>query len=115
MQHGGATDSQQWLSVMAVEWKCLIWGIKQTSRFSRRVVYYYTPLLIAETVIPHSGGLSDNRACSGQRKQYADLIIKAVRGLTDNIIVTEERKQYADLIIRAVRGIDGQYHRNSTT
>ena len=78
-------------------------------------MYYYTPLLIAETVIPHCGGLGANRACSETRKQYADLIIKAVRGLTDNIIVTEERKQYADLIIRAVRGIDGQYHRNSTT
>ena len=68
-------------------------------------MYYYTPLLIAETVIPHSGGLGANRACSGQRKQYADLIFRAVRGLTDNIIVTEERKQYADLIIRAVRGL----------
>ena len=32
---------------MAVEWKCLIWGIKQTLRFSRIVVPYYTPLLIA--------------------------------------------------------------------
>ena len=32
---------------MAVEWKCLIWCIKQTLRFSRIVVPYYTPLLIA--------------------------------------------------------------------
>ena len=63
------------------------------------------PQVIARTVIPHCGGLGANRACSETRKQYADLIIKAVRGLTDNIIVTEERKQYADLIIRAVRGL----------